>query len=120
MQLVLGAIDRVRDGYVAIVRRLVRVAVFGLVVVAVAPASASWRVHGSTPQGFLPEEDQGAFFVAVQLPEGASLNRTAELVEQVEDIIRPIPGVQGVRVGRRLQLHRLRRAVQQRLLRRRG
>ena len=32
----------------------------------------------------------------MRLPEGASLNRTAELVAQVEDIIRPIPGVQGV------------------------
>ena len=51
---------------------------------------------GSTPQGFLPSEDQGAFFVAMRLPEGASLNRTADLVKQVEDIIRPIPGVQGV------------------------
>ena len=49
-----------------------------------------------TPQGFLPAEDQGAFFAAMRLPEGASLNRTEELVAQVEDLIRPIPGVQGV------------------------
>jgi HAE1 family hydrophobic/amphiphilic exporter-1 len=32
----------------------------------------------------------------MRLPEGASLTRTAELVAKVEDIIRPIPGVQGV------------------------
>src|SRR5205823_6263938 len=36
------------------------------------------------------------FFAAMRLPEGASLNRTEELVAQVENIIRPIPGVQGV------------------------
>ena len=30
-----------------------------------------------TPTGFLPSEDQGAFFGEVQLPEGASVNRTA-------------------------------------------
>ena len=95
MQRVLGAIDWVRDGYVAIVRRLVRLAVFGVVAVAVC-AAATYGVFRMTPQGFLPAEDQGAFFVAMRLPEGASLNRTADLVKQVEDIIRPIPGVQGV------------------------
>jgi HAE1 family hydrophobic/amphiphilic exporter-1 len=49
-----------------------------------------------TPQGFLPSEDQGAFFAAMRLPEGASLNRTEQLVAQVENIVRPIPGVEGV------------------------
>ena len=95
MQRVLGAIDWLRDGYVAIVRRLVRLAVFGVVAVAVCGAAA-YGVFRIAPQGFLPSEDQGAFFVAMRLPEGASLNRTADLVKQVEDIIRPIPGVQGV------------------------
>src|SRR5712672_1034883 len=95
MRLVLGAIDWVRDGYVAIVRRLVRFAVFGVVAVAVV-AAASFGLFRITPQGFLPAEDQGAFFAAMRLPEGASLNRTAEVVAQVEDIIKPIPGVQGV------------------------
>ena len=32
----------------------------------------------------------------MRLPEGASLNRTEAIVAQVEDIVRPIPGVQGV------------------------
>ncbi|MBV8564317.1 MAG: efflux RND transporter permease subunit, partial [Methylobacteriaceae bacterium] len=49
-----------------------------------------------TPQSFLPEEDQGAFFAAMRLPEGASINRTEGVVRQVEDIIKPIPGVEGV------------------------
>jgi HAE1 family hydrophobic/amphiphilic exporter-1 len=95
MHYVLNAIDRVRDGYVAVVRRLVRVAVFGVVVVA-GIAAASLGLFRITPQGFLPAEDQGAFFAAMRLPEGASLNRTEELVAQVENIVRPIPGVRGV------------------------
>ena len=95
MRAVLGAIDWARDGYVAIVRRLVRFAVFGLVIVAVVGAAAL-GLFRITPQGFLPAEDQGAFFAAMRLPEGASLNRTAELVAQVEDLIKPVPGVQGV------------------------
>jgi len=95
MRYVLGAIDGVRDGYVFVVRRLVRVVVLALVVVAGA-AGASLLVFKSTPQGFLPAEDQGGFFAAMRLPEGASVNRTEELVARVEEIIRPIPGVQGV------------------------
>ena len=50
-------------------------AVFGVVAVAVCGAAA-YGVFRITPQGFLPSEDQGAFFVAMRLPEGASLNRT--------------------------------------------
>ncbi len=95
MRYVLGAIDGVRDGYVAVVRRLVRVAIVGVVVVAGVLAASAW-LFGKTPQSFLPEEDQGAIFAALRLPEGASLNRTEAVVKQVEDIVRPIPGVEGV------------------------
>jgi hydrophobic/amphiphilic exporter-1 (mainly G- bacteria), HAE1 family len=95
MRYVLGGIDRVRDGYAAVVRRLVRVAVFGIVAVAAVLAGAA-GLFRLTPQSFLPEEDQGAFFVAMRLPEGASINRTEAVVEQVESIVRPVPGVEGV------------------------
>jgi HAE1 family hydrophobic/amphiphilic exporter-1 len=95
MRYVLGAIDGLRNGYGNVVSRLVRVAVIGLVVVAGA-AAASVGLFEVTPKGFLPSEDQGAFFAAMRLPEGASLNRTEALVKQVEDIIQPTPGVQGI------------------------
>ena len=95
MHVVLGAIDRVRDGYVAVVRRLVRVAVLGVIAVVLVAAGAL-GLFRTTPQSFLPAEDQGAFFAALRLPEGASLNRTQEIVTEVENMIRPVPGVQGV------------------------
>jgi multidrug efflux pump subunit AcrB len=41
-----------------------------------------------TPTGFLPEEDQGAFFVVIQLPDGASVGRTTSVVQQVESILK--------------------------------
>jgi HAE1 family hydrophobic/amphiphilic exporter-1 len=65
------------------------------VVVAGTLAASAW-LFGKTPQGFLPDEDQGAIFAALRLPEGVSLNRTEDVVKQVEDIVRPIPGVEGV------------------------
>ena len=95
MHYVLGGIERVRNGYVAVVRRLVRVAILGIVVVVGVLALSAW-LFSKTPQSFLPEEDQGAFFAAIRLPEAASLNRTETIVKQVEDIVKPIPGVEGV------------------------
>ena len=95
MRHVLRTIDRARDGYVAVVRRLVRVAIVAVVVVAGTLAASAW-LFGKTPQSFLPEEDQGAIFAALRLPEGASIPRTEAVVRQVEDIVRPIPGVQGI------------------------
>jgi hydrophobic/amphiphilic exporter-1 (mainly G- bacteria), HAE1 family len=95
MRYVLRTIDLARDGYVAVVRRLVGVAIVGIVVVAGTLAASAW-LFGKTPQSFLPDEDQGAIFAALRLPEGVSLNRTEDVVKQVEDIVRPIPGVEGV------------------------
>src|SRR5271165_5707816 len=59
-------IDWVRDGYGAIVARLVRVSIIGLVMVGAAMAGI-WAFGKVTPTGFLPEDDQGAFFIVVQL-----------------------------------------------------
>jgi hydrophobic/amphiphilic exporter-1 (mainly G- bacteria), HAE1 family len=95
MRYVLGAIDRARDGYVAVVRRLARRAAISVVITAGVLALSVW-VFSKTPQSFLPDEDQGAIFAALRLPEGASINRTEEVVKEVENIVRPIPGVEGV------------------------
>jgi HAE1 family hydrophobic/amphiphilic exporter-1 len=95
MRYVQRAIDSVRDGYVAVVRRLVGVAILAIAVVAGTLAASAW-LFGKTPQSFLPEEDQGAIFAALRLPEGASIIRTEAVVQQIENIVRPIPGVEGV------------------------
>ncbi len=85
-------IDHVRDGYAWIVTRLIRVGIVGLLVVAVA-AGGTYALSLRTPTGFLPEEDQGAFFVVVQLPDAASVSRTREVVNHVDQIIRQNPQV---------------------------
>jgi hydrophobe/amphiphile efflux-1 (HAE1) family protein len=95
MAYVLKGIDLARDGYAAIVKRLVRVAVLVLVALGGVLAANAWLFE-VTPTGFLPEEDQGGFFAEVQLPEGASVNRTAAVVERVEELIRQDPSVQDI------------------------
>jgi hydrophobe/amphiphile efflux-1 (HAE1) family protein len=92
---VLRRIDNVRDGYAAVVRRLVRISLLGLVIIA-ASAAAIWGLMLRTPTGFLPEEDQGAFFIIVQLPEGASVYRTREAVSRLTKSLRQMPQVDKV------------------------
>jgi hydrophobe/amphiphile efflux-1 (HAE1) family protein len=92
---ILIGIDYARDGYSSLVVRLLRLAAVSLVVVA-ACAVGIFLLGRVTPTGFLPEEDQGALFTAVQLPDGASVGRTRAVVEQVENLIRPMPQVQAV------------------------
>ena len=92
---VLRGIDKTRDGYAVIVRKIVRLAVFGLVALAVVMVGAGW-LFKAVPTGFLPSEDQGAVFSEVQLPEGASVNRTDAVTKRVEEIARGTPGVANV------------------------
>jgi hydrophobe/amphiphile efflux-1 (HAE1) family protein len=92
---VLRRIDNVRDGYSAIVQRLVRVSFLGVVAI-LAAAGAIYVIQGGVPTGFLPEEDQGAFFVNVQLPDGASVTRTSDAVKRIEALLHSMPQVQNV------------------------
>jgi hydrophobe/amphiphile efflux-1 (HAE1) family protein len=92
---VLRRIDNVRDGYAAIVRRLVRVSLLGVVAI-LASAAAIYLLSLRTPTGFLPEEDQGAFFVSVQLPDGASVARTGAAVQRIEALLKTMPQIQNI------------------------
>ena len=88
-------IDGARDGYVRVAGAIARRAVFGLLLLAVAIGAAGWLFR-IVPSGFLPSEDQGAFFVEVRLPEGASVNRTDAAMREVEAMLGGIDGVAGV------------------------
>ncbi len=91
---VLRSIDWTRDRFAGGVSRLVRVSSLSLLLTA-GFAFGIWTISARTPSGFLPQEDQGAFFVQVQLPPGASVSRTRAVVEQVEGILRSNTAVQG-------------------------
>ena len=47
------------------------------------------------PRGFLPQEDRGAAFTQIQLPDGASASRTDEVAKDVESKLMKIPGIKG-------------------------
>src|SRR5712671_1949156 len=81
--------------YVFGVQTLARRAAFALVALGVCYLAAG-SLFRRAPTGFLPDEDQGVFFVAVRLPDGASIERTDRVVGQVEDILSANPGVEAV------------------------
>ena len=66
-----------------------------LIIYLVIGAAAAW-VYRSLPTSFLPQEDQGTMLVNVQLPPGATRERTLAVMEQVEDYILDQPEVQSM------------------------
>ncbi|SHM69861.1 efflux RND transporter permease subunit [Roseibium suaedae] len=88
-------ITGVRNGYSALVRRLLRVAFLGLAVIA-AVVALIVVLGGRLPQGFLPLEDQGYLMVDIQLPDGASLERTEIITKSLIEKVGQTPGVANV------------------------
>jgi hydrophobe/amphiphile efflux-1 (HAE1) family protein len=92
MVLVSRGIDGVRDGYAMVVRKILRLSVLSILLIVAFGLGVAGMAR-VTATGFLPDEDQGAFFIAVQLPDGASVARTGEAVGQIEGILRSMPQV---------------------------
>jgi hydrophobe/amphiphile efflux-1 (HAE1) family protein len=85
--------DKLSHGYGHVTRRLARV--LGLVMLVYIGLIALTGVEfHSTPTGFIPEQDQGYLITIVQLPPGASLDRTEKVVRQVMDIAIQTPGIE--------------------------
>jgi hydrophobe/amphiphile efflux-1 (HAE1) family protein len=80
------------NAYAGSVRVMVRLrwTIMGLFVAALA---ATYLLSQRIPSTFLPVEDQGYFFVVIQLPDGASLERTDAVAKQVREILQRTPGV---------------------------
>jgi multidrug efflux pump len=57
------------------------------------PLVLTWWLFRSAPTGFVPQQDMGRCLAGVQLPDSASLERTKEVMLQIEKIARETPGV---------------------------
>jgi hydrophobe/amphiphile efflux-1 (HAE1) family protein len=85
--------DVTTNGYVSVSRMLVRRGIVTIGIVG-AVVLGSILFARAIPSGFIPDEDQGIFGVNVQLPPGASLARTSEVLKKVEDIIAKTEGIE--------------------------
>ncbi|MCK6103947.1 efflux RND transporter permease subunit [Brevundimonas sp. EYE_349] len=90
-----GAFDRASNGYVWSVKRAVRVT--GLVLIVYGGLiGLTWLGFNHIPNGFVPPQDKYYLVGVVQLPTGASLDRTEAVVKQVSDTALKTPGVESV------------------------
>lgn len=86
-------VDRARDGYTFVVKKMVPVSFVAVLIMGLFGAGA-YYLFQKTPTSFLPAEDQGVFLMEVQLPSGASWNRTSEVAKKVAQRIKTIPEVE--------------------------
>ncbi len=86
---------RATDGYVGICKHLIHKAGFAFILLGILCVGA-YFFGSKVPGSFLPDEDQGYVFGALQLPDASSLQRSSEAARQVEKIIMDTPGVENV------------------------
>ena len=85
--------DRATNSYVRICHALIRKTALALGLLG-ALSLAALLLGRHLPGEFLPQEDLGYLYVNLQLPNAAALQRTVEVGQQVEKIVRQIPGVE--------------------------
>jgi len=84
---------RATEGYVNWCHHLIKHPVMGLLFLAGIAVIAVY-LGSRLPTGFVPDEDQGYFYMNVQLPGAASLQRTDDVCKQIEQMLSETPGVQ--------------------------
>ncbi len=87
--------DKTTDSYMSFTNVIARKTKRGMVFIGIIIA-AIVVIGEILPGGFIPSEDQGYFYVNIQLPDGASLQRTLETAKQIENIVEKHPEVEFV------------------------
>jgi hydrophobic/amphiphilic exporter-1 (mainly G- bacteria), HAE1 family len=85
--------DKTTTGYISVAHHLIRRGVITIVLVGVVIGGVA-LLGRALPAGFIPDEDQGLFGVNVQLPPGASLERTSAVLRKVEEMLKKMEGVE--------------------------
>jgi hydrophobic/amphiphilic exporter-1 (mainly G- bacteria), HAE1 family len=87
--------DAVERGYTRLIGRMASASVVSVALALLIVATGLYGLS-RVASGFIPIEDQGYLVVAVQLPDGASLERTQKAMDQVGEIAKKTPGVDQV------------------------
>jgi HAE1 family hydrophobic/amphiphilic exporter-1 len=87
--------DSATNNYVRLSGALLRKSGFAFLLLAGFAAAGLW-VGGKIPSSFVPDEDQGYFYLNVQLPNSSSLERTEEAMAKIQQIAAGIPGIESV------------------------
>ena len=87
--------DRATNAYVRVSGALIHKTAVAMLILVGFGAAGLW-IGGRLPVSFVPDEDQGYFYLNVQLPNSASLQRTEEVMAKVQKVAAEIPGVEHV------------------------
>ncbi len=87
------AFGRATDGYVRVSGALLHKSAVALIMLAGFAVAGLW-IGGRLPDSFVPDEDQGYFYMNLQLPNASSLERTQEVVSKIQKIVAATPGVE--------------------------
>jgi HAE1 family hydrophobic/amphiphilic exporter-1 len=86
---------RIENGYADLIGRMVAHSNLSVIIALILIGIGGYGLS-RVPTGFIPIEDQGYLLAAVQLPDGASLNRTQRVLDQVSELSSTTPGVDQV------------------------
>ncbi|MBA3237263.1 MAG: multidrug efflux RND transporter permease subunit [Parachlamydiaceae bacterium] len=87
--------DRLTELYIVAAKKILDIPLLGGAIFIGVLALLGLLVY-TTPMSFVPEEDQGYLIAAVTLPDGASLQRTEKIDQEVYELAAPQPGVENV------------------------
>ena len=87
-----AAFAKIGLGYAGLSKSLLRRAALVMLLFVALSGLTGWQ-FGRVPTGFLPEEDQGYVMASIQLPDGASLGRTQQVLKQIDGILESVPGI---------------------------
>ena len=87
--------ERATSAYVRVSGALLRKTAVAIVMLAGFAVAGFW-IGGKLPVSFVPDEDQGFFYINVQLPNSASLQRTEDVMAKLQKVAAGIPGVEHV------------------------
>ena len=87
--------ERATNGYVRLSGVILRKSALALVALIGFGVAGFW-LAGKLPTSFVPDEDQGYFYLNIQLPNAASLQRTEAVLAKIQKIASGIPGVENV------------------------
>jgi HAE1 family hydrophobic/amphiphilic exporter-1 len=86
---------RVQNGYVRVCDLLIRKVALSVVIL-IGFVLLAGGLGKALPTSFLPDEDQGYFFINVELPEAASLQRTSAVMKKIDGILKNEPAIRSI------------------------
>jgi hydrophobic/amphiphilic exporter-1 (mainly G- bacteria), HAE1 family len=85
--------QRTTNGYVHVSGLILRRSLIAILLLAGFGVAGFW-IGGKLPSSFVPDEDQGYFYLNAQLPNASSLQRTEAVVAKINEILQKTPGVE--------------------------